>query len=46
MTWCRPKAGEADENSVEAAKALGISRRTLLYKLHHLRETGHRVDPE
>ncbi|HAM73111.1 MAG TPA: sigma-54-dependent Fis family transcriptional regulator [Verrucomicrobiales bacterium] len=33
-------------NRTEAAKALGISRRTLLYKLHHLRETGHRVDPE
>jgi DNA-binding NtrC family response regulator len=33
-------------NRTETAKALGISRRSLLYKLHHLREAGHRVDPQ
>ena len=32
-------------NRTEAAKALGISRRNLLYKLHRLRELGHVVDP-
>lgn len=32
-------------NRTETAKALGISRRNLLYKLHRLRELGHQVDP-
>ena len=32
-------------NRTEAAKALGISRRSLTYKLHELRELGHQVDP-
>jgi len=32
-------------NRTEAAKALGISRRALLYKLQHLRELGYEVDP-
>ncbi|MBI1841288.1 MAG: sigma-54-dependent Fis family transcriptional regulator [Verrucomicrobia bacterium] len=32
-------------NRTEAAKALGISRRNLLYKLHRLRGLGHVVDP-
>ena len=31
-------------NRTEAAKALGISRRALLYKLHRLRELGLQVD--
>jgi transcriptional regulator with PAS, ATPase and Fis domain len=34
-----------DFNRTEAAKALGISRRTLLYKLQRLRELGFEVDP-
>ena len=32
-------------NRTETAKALGISRRTLVYKLQRLREAGHQVDP-
>ena len=32
-------------NRTETAKALGISRRALLYKLQRLRELGHGVDP-
>ncbi len=32
-------------NRTEAAKALGISRRALLYKLQRLRELGYDVDP-
>jgi DNA-binding NtrC family response regulator len=31
-------------NRTETAKALGISRRTLVYKLQRLRELGHEVD--
>ncbi|MBL9169620.1 MAG: sigma-54-dependent Fis family transcriptional regulator [Verrucomicrobiales bacterium] len=31
-------------NRTETAKALGISRRSLIYKLHHLREQGYQVD--
>jgi transcriptional regulator with PAS, ATPase and Fis domain len=31
-------------NRTETAKALGISRRTLIYKLQRLRELGHKVD--
>jgi DNA-binding NtrC family response regulator len=33
-------------NRTETAKALGISRRTLVYKLQRLRELGCAVDPE
>jgi DNA-binding NtrC family response regulator len=32
-------------NRTETAKALGISRRALLYKLQRFRELGYRVDP-
>ncbi len=32
-------------NRTETAKALGISRRALIYKLQHLRESGYAVDP-
>ncbi len=32
-------------NRTEAARALGISRRALLYKVQRLRELGHEVDP-
>ena len=32
-------------NRTETAKALGLSRRALLYKLHRLRELGFPVDP-
>jgi DNA-binding NtrC family response regulator len=32
-------------NRTETAKALGISRRALLYKLQRLRDLGHSVDP-
>jgi len=32
-------------NRTETAKALGISRRSLIYKLQRLREMGHQVDP-
>jgi len=35
-----------DFNRTEAAKALGISRRALLYKLQRLRELGYEVDPK
>jgi len=31
-------------NRTETAKALGISRRTLLYKLQHLRQLGYQID--
>ena len=31
-------------NRTETARALGISRRNLIYKLRHLRELGHEVD--
>ncbi len=34
-----------DFNRTEAARALGISRRTLVYKLQKLRELGFKVDP-
>jgi len=34
-----------DFNRTETAKALGISRRALIYKLQRLRETGYDVDP-
>ena len=34
-----------DYNRTETAKALGISRRALIYKLHRFRELGHQVDP-
>src|SRR5438034_473622 len=34
-----------DYNRTETAKALGISRRALIYKLQRLRELGHEVDP-
>jgi DNA-binding NtrC family response regulator len=33
-----------DSNRTETAKALGISRRALLYKLQRFREQGHSVD--
>ena len=33
-------------NRTETAKALGISRRALLYKLQRFRELGYKVDPE
>ncbi|HEV2208629.1 MAG TPA: sigma-54 dependent transcriptional regulator [Verrucomicrobiae bacterium] len=33
-----------DFNRTETAKALGISRRALLYKLHRFREMGYQVD--
>jgi transcriptional regulator with PAS, ATPase and Fis domain len=32
-------------NRTETAKALGISRRALIYKLQHFRELGYEVDP-
>ncbi len=32
-------------NRTEAARTLGISRRTLIYKLQKLRELGFEVDP-
>ena len=35
-----------DFNRTETARALGISRRTLIYKLQRLRETGFQVDPQ
>ena len=35
-----------DYNRTETAKALGISRRALLYKLQRLREQGFQVDPK
>ena len=34
-----------DFNRTETARALGISRRALLYKLQRLREQGYQVDP-
>jgi len=34
-----------DFNRTETARALGISRRALLYKVQQLRELGFRVDP-
>jgi len=34
-----------DFNRTETAKALGISRRALLYKLQRFREEGYPVDP-
>jgi DNA-binding NtrC family response regulator len=34
-----------DFNRTETAKALGISRRALIYKLQHFRELGYEVDP-
>ncbi|MBT3379966.1 MAG: sigma-54-dependent Fis family transcriptional regulator [Lentisphaerae bacterium] len=36
---------EHDYNRTETARALGISRRTLTYKLRALREAGYPVDP-
>lgn len=33
-------------NRTDTARALGISRRGLIYKLQHLRERGFKVDPE
>ncbi len=32
-------------NRTETAKAIGISRRALIYKLQRIREAGHEVDP-
>src|SRR5207249_12086110 len=32
-------------NRTETAKALGISRRALIYKLQRFRELGYKVDP-
>ena len=37
---------EQHYNRSEAARALGISRRTLTYRLKEYREQGYRVDPE
>jgi DNA-binding NtrC family response regulator len=37
---------EHDYNRTETAKALGISRRTLVYRLQHFRALGLQVDPE
>jgi len=37
---------EHDFNRTETAKALGISRRTLVYRLQHFRALGLPVDPE
>ena len=37
---------EHDFNRTETAKALGISRRTLVYKIQRLRELGLAVDAE
>jgi two-component system response regulator AtoC len=34
-----------DFNRTETAKALGISRRALIYKLQRFRELGYKVDP-
>jgi two-component system response regulator AtoC len=34
-----------DFNRTETAKALGISRRALIYKLQRFREEGYPVDP-
>jgi two-component system response regulator AtoC len=34
-----------DFNRTETAKALGISRRALIYKLQRFREEGYTVDP-
>ena len=34
-----------DFNRTETAKALGISRRALIYKLQRFRELGYQVDP-
>jgi two-component system response regulator AtoC len=34
-----------DFNRTETAKALGISRRALIYKLQRFRELGYEVDP-
>jgi two-component system response regulator AtoC len=34
-----------DYNRTETAKALGISRRALIYKLQRFRELGYEVDP-
>ena len=31
--------------NLKTARALGISRRALIYKLQRLRELGHEVDP-
>ena len=35
-----------DFNRTETAKALGISRRALIYKIQRLRELGEEVDPQ
>jgi len=37
---------EHDHNRTETAKALGISRRALIYKLQRFREQGFEVDPQ
>jgi two-component system response regulator AtoC len=37
---------EHDQNRTETAKALGISRRALIYKLQRFREQGFEVDPK
>jgi len=34
-----------DFNRTETARALGISRRALIYKLQRFRELGYEVDP-
>jgi two-component system response regulator AtoC len=36
---------EHQQNRTETAKALGISRRALIYKLQRFREQGFEVDP-
>jgi transcriptional regulator with PAS, ATPase and Fis domain len=35
-----------DSNRTETAKALGISRRALLYKIQRFRKMGFEVDPK
>jgi DNA-binding NtrC family response regulator len=34
-----------DFNRTETARSLGISRRSLIYKLQRMRELGYEVDP-
>ena len=36
---------EHNSNRTETARALGISRRALIYKLQRYREAGYEVDP-
>jgi DNA-binding NtrC family response regulator len=37
---------EHGQNRTETAKALGISRRALIYKLQRFRDQGFEVDPK